>query len=176
MSVTDQQQNGVTLTTNIGPNTILWVRLDHHDWTDTGRSLQIIVFLLEICWMLANNSCKSSQVLLETSRSFLSPEWYLWYRLPRDYDETSSVTIPTIQSQHSIFLSLIARQSVQMASLFQVILCILIMVGCCFSIPVRSCCSRCSGCSIWSLIHKCVKKTEIWYHLADIDQHFRYKF
>ena len=29
---------------------------------------------------------------------------------------------------------------------------------------------------IWSLIHKCVKKTEIWNHLADIDQHFRYKF
>ena len=32
------------------------------------------------------------------------------------------------------------------------------------------------GAPIWSLIHKCVKKTEIWNHLADIDQHFRYKF
>ena len=30
--------------------------------------------------------------------------------------------------------------------------------------------------AILSLIHKCVKKTEIWNHLADIDQHFRYKF
>ena len=146
------------------------------DWTDTRRSLQIIVFLLEICWMLANNSCKSSQVLLETSQSFLSPPWYLWYRLPRDYDETSSLTPQTSQSQHSIFLSVIWRQLRQMASLFQVTR----RIDHCWLLLQHPWCEELaavsSAYSIWSLIHKCVKKTEIWYHLADIDQHFRYKF